>query len=246
MFSRLSRLFTPPPAPTDTKIDLTDLGDLYHDYSLFNAKNRQLPGVYPPNQLAKSPIILAYIQLALAKCKSRPADPVSFTELFCADGYYAMAARHLGATHSIGIDNDRDGHLTRAPLIARRLGLTSVDFRKADVDDLPNFERTDIVANLGGLYHVSDPKKVLEQSYALAKRYLIVQTVYSLATDDPNYFETPAPGWQWGCRFSHAWLTARINSLGARVIDHHANVLEANPRPEDRGSAYFLLEKPPE
>jgi hypothetical protein len=29
---------------------------------------------------------------------------VSFAELFCADGYYAMMARRLGATASMGID----------------------------------------------------------------------------------------------------------------------------------------------
>jgi Methyltransferase domain len=229
----------------DNKTDLTDLGPLYHDYSLFSAKNLQLPGVYASNQSAKSPILLAYIQLALAKSKTTPSTEVSFTELFCADGYYAMAARHLGAARSIGIDNNRDGHLDKAPLIAQRLGLTNVEFRKADIADLPNFESTDIVANLGGLYHVSDPKKVLQQSCALTKRFLIVQTVYSLASTAPDYFETPAPGWQWGSRFSLAWLDTQIASLGAHVIDHHTNILEANTRLEDRGSAYYLLEKSP-
>jgi hypothetical protein len=224
--------------------DLTDLGDLYHDYSLFGASNTQLPGVYASNQAAKSPIIRAYIQLAIAKCRLHLADPVSFTELFCADGYYTMAARHLGADRAIGIDNDRNGHLSKAPLIAQRLGLTGVHFVQADVDELPTFEPTDIVANLGGLYHISDPTKVLNESYALARRFLIVQTVYSLANEDPAYFETPAPGWQWGCRFSYAWLKSRIDALRGRLIDHHINILEANPRPEDRGSAYFLIEKP--
>ena len=228
---------------SDGKVDLTDLGELYHDYSLFGARNRQLPGVYASNQAAKSPIIRAYIQWAIAKCKTHIADPVSFTELFCADGYYAMAARHLGADRAIGIDNDHGGHLGKAEMIAARLGLTGVHFVKADVGELATFERTDIVANLGGLYHVSDPAKVLEQSYALAERFLIVQSVYSLASNDPEYFETPAPGWEWGCRFSYGWMKSRIDGLGGRLIDCHVNVLEANTRPEDRGSAYFFIEK---
>jgi len=226
------------------KIDLSDLGELYHDYSLFGARNRQLPGVYAPNQAAKSPIIRAYIQLAIAKCKAKLADQVTFTELFCADGYYAMAARHLGADRSIGIDNDKSGQFAKAPIIAQRLGLTNVNFVHADVAETLTFERTHIVANLGGLYHVSDPAKVLRESYNLARRFLIVQTVYSLASEDPGYFETPAPGWQWGCRFSYEWFRSRIDELGGNALDRHINVLEANPRPEDRGSAYFLIEKP--
>src|SRR5580658_6770287 len=165
MFARLSRLVDSPGG--DSRVDLTDLGPLYHEYSLFGAKNEQLGGVYPGNQRVKSPIILAYVQLAIAKC----GEGASFTELFCADGYYAMAARRMGAKRSIGVDSDRDGHLAKAPIIARRLGLNDVDFRKADVSDLPSFERTDIVANLGGLYHVSDKKNVLGQTFALARKY---------------------------------------------------------------------------
>jgi hypothetical protein len=52
----------------DGKIDLTDLRELYHDYSLFGVKNLQLPGVYAPNQAAQSPVIRNYIQLAIGPC----------------------------------------------------------------------------------------------------------------------------------------------------------------------------------
>ncbi len=72
---------------------LDDLGPLYHTYELFGVSNRQLPGIYAPNQKAKGPILLACIQYAIAKCRRCIADPVSFAELFCADGYYAMTAR---------------------------------------------------------------------------------------------------------------------------------------------------------
>jgi hypothetical protein len=243
MLSSLKRLMNPARAPASH--DLTDLGGLYHDYSIFGARSRQLPGIFAANQAAKAPIIRAYIQLAIAKCKQRPGDPVSFTELFCADGYYAMVARHFGADRATGIDNDRDGYFRKSATIAQRLGLTNVSFVKADIAQIQTFEPADIVANLGGLYHVSDPQRILEQSYALARRFLIVQTVYSLATDDPAYLEVPAPKWDWGCRFSFAWLQARVRALGGRVLDSHANVLEGNPHPEDRGSAYFLIEKEP-
>ena len=90
-------------------VDLRHLGPLYHSYRLLGGINEQLPGIYAPNQACKEPILIAYIQYAIAKCRATLATPVSFAELFCADGYYAMLARHLGATASMGIDNDRDG-----------------------------------------------------------------------------------------------------------------------------------------
>ncbi|MGD0232802.1 MAG: hypothetical protein ABSC19_21030 [Syntrophorhabdales bacterium] len=91
---------------------LHGLGPLYHNYSFFGVDNDQLPGIYELNQKAKAPIISAYIAYAIAKSKRNTSDIVSFTELFCADGFYAMVASRLGCNRSIGIDNDRDKHFT--------------------------------------------------------------------------------------------------------------------------------------
>ena len=127
---------------------------------------------------------------------------VTFAELFCADGYYAMAARHLGVAKSIGIDNNRDGHFEKARLIAERLRVDNCTFIEMDVNDVEDIHPFDIVANVGGLYHVENPELILEKSYSLARRFLILQTVVSLATDADDYYEAPAPGWTWGNRFS--------------------------------------------
>jgi hypothetical protein len=223
--------------------DLRDLGDLYHDFSMFGAINLQLPGYSPANQRCKGPILTAYIQWAIAKTKKKMDDPVTFTELFCADGYYAMAARWLGAARCYGVDNNRDGWLPKARIIAERLGLTGVEFIEEDVNRMELLERTDIVANVGGLYHVENPKEILEKSYRLATRYLIVQTVISLTEEREDYFETPAPGWTWGSRFNRTSFQRLIRDLGYAVVDSHFNELEGNKRPEDRGSLYYLIAK---
>jgi hypothetical protein len=104
---------------------------------------------------------------------------------------------------------------------------------------------TDVVANIGGLYHVSDPEDILSMSYLMAKRYLIVQSVVSLATNDENYFSAPAPapGWTWGNRFSRESFDKMIQSKRFKVIDKHFNKLEGNDRLEDKGSVYYLIEK---
>jgi hypothetical protein len=225
-------------------IDLRRFGPLYHSYRLLGADNQQLPGIYAPNQACKEPILLAYIQWAIAKCRDRLASPVSFAELFCADGYYAMMARRLGATSSMGIDNDRDGFFGRAREVATALGLADVRFEKREVDEISGLPPVDIVANVGGLYHVPNPREILEKSYGFARRFLIVQNVVSLATTDDRYFAQPAPGWTWGNRFSAASFDRLMRELGWKIVDRHANELEGNERPEDRGSVYYLVEKP--
>ena len=223
-------------------IDLSDLGPLYHSYEFFGAANEQISGIFRPNQQAKAPILRAYIQYAIAKSRRTASDRVTFLELFCADGYYTMAARLFGADQATGVDNDRDGHLRLAPAIAARLGLDRVVFEQRDVHSLRD-ETYTVVANLGGLYHVSDPLDVLQASWKAAQRYLIVQSVVSLADRSADYFEAPAPGWTWGCRFSEAWLRRAVADLGGRLVDTHFNELEGNDRPDDRGSAYLLVER---
>lgn len=228
-----------PPQPLD------GLGPLYHSYRLFGVENEQLPGIYPKNQQAKQAIIGGYILQAIAKSRANLDAPVSFAELFCADGYYAMLARHFGVNEAVGIDNDRDGHLKNAETIAARLGLTGVSFRQADVNDAASLGQYDIVANVGGLYHVANPEEVLEKSYAMARKFLIVQTVVSMANNQRDYFEAPAPGWDWGSRYNLRSFSRMISAKGWNVIDAHFNELEGNGRPEDRGSVYYLISKSP-
>jgi len=226
-----------------TLVDLHHLGPLYHSYRLLGGTNEQFPGIFAPNQACKEPILIAYIQWAIAKCRDTIATPVSFAELFCADGYYAMLARKLGATESMGIDNDRDQHFGTAPKIAAALGLADVRFVKMEVDAIDTLPQVDIVANVGGLYHVANPLEILRKSYAMARRFLIVQNVVSLASTDPAHFVTPAPGWTWGSRFGRESFDAAMRATGWDIVDHHFNELEGNTRPEDRGSAYYLVRK---
>ena len=153
-----------------------------------------------------------------------------------------MVAKHLGATSSTGIDNDRDGHFANAGKIAAALGL-DVKLLRMDVEAIETLEPVDIVANVGGLYHVADPLAILRKSHAFAKRFLIVQNVVSLARHDDTYFEAPAPGWTWGNRFSRESFDKAIRDTGWEVVDLHFNELEGNDRPEDRGSAYYLIRR---
>jgi Methyltransferase domain len=221
---------------------LDDLGPLYHSYRIFGVQNQQLEN-FRVNQICKEPILLGYISLAIGKSRQSCFDAPSFAELFCADGYFTMLANFLGASPAVGIDNNRDGWSDNMLEVARRLGLGGVRFENRDVADISESNAYDIVANIGGLYHVSDPVAVLRKSYDLARRYLIVQTVVSMANNDPDYFVAPAPGWQHGSRYSPQSFANMVQAQGYRILDAQFNRLEGNTRIEDLGSVYMLIEK---
>ena len=223
--------------------ELFRFGELYHDFKIFGYKNHILPGIYQLNQKSKEPIINAYIQYAIAKSKTKVQDEISFAELFAADCYYAMVACHFGATKSIGIDNNSSGYSTNVTQIANALGIKNFEFVMCDINDVEEINKFDIVANVGGIYHVSNPRNVIEKSYNMAKRFLIIQSAVSMANDDENYYESPAPGWTWGCRFNRYSFDKLIKSLRYDIVDWHFNELEGNDRPEDRGSVYYLVRK---
>jgi len=220
-------------------IDLSDIVPIYHDFRLLGGHHGG-DSPHIRNQGSKAPIIQAYTHYALA----RAGFGATFMELFCADAYYAMYARQAGAARAVGVDDNRYGFLDSARRIAERLDLTGLAFVESDVAAIST--ASEVVANVGGLYHVSDPRGVLEHSARLARRYLIVQSVVTLASDAEDYFVTPAPGWTWGCRMSARSFDRMIlevaGDAGFRVVARHENELAGNARAEDRGSVYYLLE----
>lgn len=222
---------------------LRGLGPLYHNYAFFGADSLQMPGIYAENQAAKEPIIRAYMAWALAKLRPTEDRDFSFLELFCADGYYALLSTKLGARRAVGLDNNQDNLLDQARAVAKALNNHAVGFAECDVRDAPQLGRFDVVANIGGLYHVDDPDTVLEMSYHLARQYLLVQSVVSMASNADDYFETPAPGLTWGCRYSRQSFDRLIEQKGWQVVDRHFNELTGNERFEDRGSVYYLIQK---
>lgn len=217
--------------------------DFYHDFSALGLKVPQKAGIYGPNQRAKEPVIGGYLRRAIEELRAREVFPITVAELFCADAYYSFLARSFGADRCYAFDNNRDGHLPEARYVRRLLNDDCVEIHEADVANIPRDFCASIVINAGGLYHLQDPLACLEQSYAMAQHYLILQTVITTVHEADNYFETPAPGWSWGCRFTYEYLAKEISKRGYHVLETERNLLLGNERPEDRGSAYFLIGK---
>ncbi len=207
----------------------------YHDFRDLGLPTPQRPGIYPPNQAAKQPVLFRMIDQALEIARRASATP-TMLELFCADGFYASFAARRGA-HVVGIDTD-SSEIAKARLAARLLGLRNAEFR---IDDVLTSElRASVGICAGGLYHLADPEALLRRLRERIEKVLVIQTVFHLARTEPEYFETPAPGWTWGCRFSLPWLLQTTERCGWRIVHSEQNELTGNDRPEDRGSAYLL------
>jgi 2-polyprenyl-3-methyl-5-hydroxy-6-metoxy-1,4-benzoquinol methylase len=210
----------------------------YHDFTPFGLPTPQLPGIYKPNQASKSPTLFDYIERALDMLPSGASRSV--LEYFCADGFYALHACRSGAESVGGVDLD-EAAIRKARLIAAVLKMPAVKFDVADVFQVPDV--VDISICAGGLYHISDPSVLLAKLRSQTRHALVLQTVIHNAIEEPSYFETPAPGWTWGCRFSWAYLLRITSDAGWRIVDSRRGELSGNDRPEDRGTA-FLLCKP--
>lgn len=214
------------------------LDGAYHSYKIFGQNNKQKSEKFRLNQLAKEPVIFSYMLYALNKARGSVFDPVSFAELFCADGYFALAAKKFGFTKSVGIDNGQKGYFYYAKKVAKHFK-EDVSFINMDVNDIDAIEPVDVVANIGGLYHTKNPQEILEKSYNFANKYLIVQTVVSM--NDEDYFEVSPKGRTWGSRFNRRFIEDMVEEYD--VIDAHFNELEGNPHPKNRGSFYCLIRK---
>lgn len=211
--------------------------EFYHNFSILGINNRQRGGIYPINQRCKEQYILGYLLLALAKARGRTVDDrPSVLELFCADAYYGLLAKKFGAGQVTVIDND-PAAIEHAGIMRDILNL-DVDIQLTNVFDFVPGISYDVVLCTGGLYHLSDPKAFLRSVKNYTKKYLIVQSVVSLESDDPEYFVSPAPGWPHGCRFSRTYFAKMLNDLGFQMIDQGFNHLEGNDRLCDRGSCY--------
>ena len=209
----------------------------YHDFEPLGLKTPQRAGHYVPNQLCKQGALFRLIDEAVKLCRERGCSARG-VELFCADGFYANYAVKCGAERVHGIDLD-EREIAKARLITKLLGNSDrVTFEVCDVSNLSG--RYDFGVCAGGLYHISDPEALLRDLAVKVDGPLVVQTVVSLANSSPEYFEAPAPGWTWGCRFSYEYLLKMVEDGGWRVVQASTSELKGNDRPEDRGSAYLL------
>lgn len=193
------------------------------------------------NQRCKEGIIRGHLGAALAELGQTPRC----LELFCADGYYACLFKQLCPRATVtGVDLNAED-IERATAAARALDLADIDFLCDDaISYLDEPGSWDLILCLGGLYHLPNPDRLIAKIARCGPRRVLIQSVVTLETEDPEYFVAPAPGWRHGCRFTHERLKSWITDSGLRILAEDRNTLKGNRRARDRGSSYFLCAAP--
>jgi len=208
--------------------------------SLRQLLNPRLPS-HQVNQIAKEAYIIPFISQALDALGGTPRC----LDLFCADGYYSCHIARLQPGASItGVDLDAN-EIARARVISRVLAASDATFHVTDVWEFVSSACAyDLVVCTGGLYHLQEPRRFLEQLLPVVGGYLVVQSAITLETEDAGYFVSPAPGWRHGSRFTHAGLRGWLEALGLDIVNEARSELPGNARLCDRGSSYFLCRAP--
>ncbi|GIX05063.1 MAG: hypothetical protein KatS3mg114_0932 [Planctomycetaceae bacterium] len=128
-------------------------------------------------------------------------------ELGCMEGGRTFPlARRVG--HVVGVDARRE-HLQRARLIEQTLGVANVTFLESDLEtgDLAALGTFDVVYNVGLLYHLSDPARLLRQCAEVAPEMLL----WTHVVDDSDVEHRGYRG-----RFTTENPTDRIGGLRSR------------------------------
>jgi len=98
-------------------------------------------------------------------------------DLACNHGYYSLEIAFHGAREACGVDL-RTANITRARFLADYFGVDGARFQEADVYDLVgDGRRYDVVYNLGLLYHVTDPYRLLDLTYRMCGAFAVVDSI---------------------------------------------------------------------
>lgn len=121
----------------------------------------------------RSHLISGAIREGLRLC-GRMAQGASAVDFACNHGYFSLLAAEMGFDAVQGLDL-REINLCKAALLARQYDLPNAQFEQRDVYTYDG--QADVVLNLGLLYHVTDPVRLMELSFAATSTFCIVDTI---------------------------------------------------------------------
>jgi hypothetical protein len=228
---------------------ITLLRPWYHQFGNLGIWTPQfVSGNYRYSQQNKDYFILPLIDETVKRLGIVFSGKVRIVDLFAADSYYGFHAltrsRNSTLTAVDLLQNSGEGSMRthvadQAFLIAKVLGVES-RFRFLEMSVFDFNEAVDLIINTGGLYHVENPELLLSNLNKISKGFMILQTVVHEDKNMNSFFESPAPNWTWGSRFSVQYLREMLSRTGWEILDEHFNLLEGNTDPKDRGSVYMV------
>ena len=112
----------------------------------------------------------------LARILGDEIQHMNVLDLGCNSGWFAFDLAQRGARSVDGVDL-RAHNIEQARFLRDYFGLETTRFDVADAMSFDDQRRWDIVLNLGVLYHVTDPLRLLQRTYELCERFAIVDTI---------------------------------------------------------------------
>lgn len=231
----------------------------YHDFNIFGIKTIQIPfDYYKKAQICKDKVILPMIEKAMKdlinNSKNKLKKDITCCELFCADGYYSQHFLKMKGDHAYGLDiceesgegEIRRNNIDHANLIASLLGTSNnCTFLKEDVFKLKG--NYSLIICSGGLYHISDPIKIIMLSIDSLEieGYLIIHTITlkERFKNDLNFI-APCTGQDWGCRFTHSWLIDQLLKIDKiSIVDCKNEKMTYNSNIMNNGLSSILVKK---
>jgi hypothetical protein len=192
------------------------------------------------NQRDRDTYILPALDKAFALHRKRYGEVTSFLDTFSNDGFYGFwVAEHHG-TPRITCVELMSAYVEKGRLMAEILHRPEVQFICQDVHDM-DASPVDVALCMGGLYHVTDPDALVAKLRGKAK-YLVAHACTSTLSHDPAYFETPAPYWQHGCRFSHEYFLSMLPKVGWNVLESGHSIYPNPGNEHSAGSSWALCE----
>ena len=224
----------------------------YHNFAEFGVRT-PFPAdkTYKEYQGLKGAILDKYIEEAMQNIRKSKSSKIKIVEYFAADCYHGIFALRvdqnstLQAIDKLGDSGEgmkRNINFEKAKFISRVLKLSDrIEYLVGDVFDYRG--ECDLLLNIGGLYHIEDPLKLVLEMRKLSPEYAVFQSVVHENREMADFMISPAPFWNWGSRFTYNYLRNAILESGYTIIGEDFNLLYLNDRIEDRGSAYFLAQR---
>jgi SAM-dependent methyltransferase len=101
---------------------------------------------------------------------------MSVLDIGCNSGWFSFDLADRGARMVDGVDL-RSQNIEQARFLRDYFGIGNTHFEVADAMAFDEARRWDVVLNLGVLYHVTDPLRLLQRTYELCERFAIVDTI---------------------------------------------------------------------
>jgi SAM-dependent methyltransferase len=94
----------------------------------------------------------------------------------CNHGYFSLEMAYLGAKQAVGVDM-RPENIAKANFLKGYFGIENAVFLQQDIYALDPNAAYDVVFNLGVLYHITDPYRLMRLTYDLCRRFAVIDSV---------------------------------------------------------------------